>query len=84
MEKKSRGPDCPVYWPSSLPWPLVRNGTELWIVAELQTLAPIYIMSDGTKVRGEIPKWAREYPDPSKKRPTSKSGKRRKAARSFV
>lgn len=64
--EKENDTEPPVYWPSALPWPLVRNGTVLSIVAELETFPPIFHMSDLSKVRGEIPKW--EHTDPSKKR----------------
>jgi hypothetical protein len=43
----------PAYWPSALAWPLIRNGIVVSVVAELESLPPVFVMSDDTRVIGE-------------------------------
>jgi hypothetical protein len=35
-------------------WPVIRNGNVVTVVGELETYPPIYVMSDGTRVRGVL------------------------------
>jgi hypothetical protein len=35
-------------------WPVIRNGNVVTVVSELETYPPIYVMSDGTRVRGVL------------------------------
>ena len=43
----------PAYWPSAVAWPLIRGGIVVSVVAELESLPPVFVMSDDTRVYGE-------------------------------
>ncbi len=43
----------PAYWPRAVAWPLIRNGIVVSVVAELESLPPVFVMSDDTRVHGE-------------------------------
>jgi hypothetical protein len=43
----------PAYWPSAVVWPLIRSGILVSVVAELESLPPVFVMSDDTRVYGE-------------------------------
>lgn len=43
----------PEFWPSWMPWPI--SSRKIKIVSEEETLPPLYILSDGSRIRGELP-----------------------------
>ena len=81
--ERARGPElrertAPSFWPRDEEWPVIRNGNVVTVVLELESYPPIYVMSDGTRVRGvltsELRKKLIEDREPRKKpKPKSKT-----------
>jgi hypothetical protein len=45
--------DKPIFWPSKEKWPLPEG---VYIKSEIETLPPVYVLSDGKEIRGEYKK----------------------------
>jgi hypothetical protein len=73
----------PYFWPSNLPW----NDSYV-IVAELESYPPVYVLSTGTRIRGELPlselkRFAYENQTVKKKSKKRKSRKIKRRSRKF-
>ena len=77
-------PGSPDYWPRALQWPLVKEGKVVSVSRILETLPPIFVMSDGTKIRGEMPKVAQKHtvPEPHKRRTRIQKSQKSKKSKS--